>query len=204
MTNNRKLASLLATPADPPQEPLDAAIEEPGNAWRQPTWRGAVGACVWLYLLAVLAVWLLIYFGGDRWWLCTVMLFGPWWIYGLPLLVLVPAAALLRRRLLLPLAASAIVLAGPIAGFRLPWGRLFAPTGPALRVLTCNVKGKCTDNKLLDELINTARPDVVALQGCWDEVRIRWPSGWHVVAEGELLIASALPFAARSGPRPRA
>ena len=60
--------------------------------WR-PTWVGAVRRCVWLYVVALLAVWLLLRFGGDRWWLATVMLFGPRWVYGLPLLLLVPAAA---------------------------------------------------------------------------------------------------------------
>ena len=96
------------------------------KGWWRPTWVGAVQGCVWLYVLMVLAVWFLIRFGGDRWWLATVMLFGPRWVYGLPLLLLVPAAALRRRRLLLPLAASAIVLVGPIAGLCLPLGQLLA------------------------------------------------------------------------------
>jgi vancomycin resistance protein VanJ len=161
--------------------------------WR-PTWVGVVQGCAWLYVPIVLAVWFLIRFGGDRWWLATVVLFGARWIYGLPLLLLVPAAAILRRRLLLPLAASAIVVIGPIAGLCLPLGLLFVPAGPALRVLTCNVKGKCAHNEALEKLINTAKPDIVALQGCWADVEIRWPSGWHVCQQEDFIIASRFPL----------
>ena len=167
---------------------------ESKQGWWRPTWVGAVQGCVWLYVLMVLAVWFLIRFGGDRWWLATVMLFGPRWVYGLPLLLLGPAAALRRRRLLLPLGASAIVLVGPIAGLCLPVGQLLAPAGPAIRVLTCNVKGRCVNNKALDDLISTTRPDIVALQGCWANVRVRWPAGWHFWQESEFVIASRYPL----------
>jgi len=155
---------------------------------------GALRVAVWLYLALVLVVWLLLGFGGDRWWLATVMLFGPRWVYGLPLLVLGPLAVLLRRRLLGPLLAAALVVVGPIMGFCLPWARLVAPHGPALRVLTCNVKGHCRDNAALNELIRTASPDVVALQGCWGDVRVAWPGGWHVCQQGEMLVASRYAF----------
>jgi endonuclease/exonuclease/phosphatase (EEP) superfamily protein YafD len=79
-------------------------------------------------------------------------------------------------------------------GFCLPWARLAAPSRPALRVLTCNVKGHCKDNEALDELIRDAAPDIVALQGVWHQPRVKWPAGWHVVQEGELLIASRYPL----------
>jgi vancomycin resistance protein VanJ len=154
----------------------------------------ALMACTWLYVAGVLIVWLLLRLAGDRWWLATVMLFGPRWVYGLPLLLLVPAAAVLRRRLLVPLAVSTIVLVGPIAGLRLPWVRLFAPAGAAVRILTCNVKGQCTNNDVLDKLINTAEPDIVALQGCWGDVRIRWPAGWHVLQVTDFVVASRYPL----------
>ena len=61
---------------------------------------------------------------------------------------------------------------------------------PQLRVLTCNLKGRCRDNTALDDLIRSARPDIVALQGCWGDVRVAWPETWHVCRQGELLIAS--------------
>ena len=80
--------------------------------------------------------------------------------------MLVPAASIWRRRLLWPLAAGTIVVVGPIMGFCLPWARLAAPHGPTFRVLTCNVKGRCRANEKLNDLISTAAPNVMALQGC--------------------------------------
>ena len=84
----------------------------------------AVAVCTWLYVAAVLVVWLLLRFAGDRWWFATVMLFGPRWLCAVPLAALVPAAALFRRRMLWVLGATAIVVVGPIMGLCLPWARL--------------------------------------------------------------------------------
>ena len=97
-------------------------------------------------------------FGGDRWWFATLILFGPRWLCAVPLAALVPAAALVRRRLLWPLTAAAVVAIGPIMGFCLPWARLAPPSSPTLRVLTCNLKGRCRDNTALDDLIRTPAP----------------------------------------------
>ena len=72
-----------------------------------------------------------------------------------------------RRRMLLPLAAAALLVFGPLMGFCLSWARLAAPSRPAIRVLTCNLKGHCNDNAALDDLIRDAAPDIVALQGCF-------------------------------------
>jgi hypothetical protein len=57
---------------------------------------------------------MLLGFSGDRWWLATMMLFGPRWVYGLPLVLLVTAAAIRPRRLLWPLVAGAIVVVVPL------------------------------------------------------------------------------------------
>jgi vancomycin resistance protein VanJ len=149
---------------------------------------------VWLYAALLLAVWLLLGLGGDRWWLATVMLFGPRWIYGLPLALLVPAAVILRRRLLWPLAAAVVVYVGPIMGLCLPWERLVVRQGPTLRVLTCNVKGHSDNNPALNDLIRAVAPDIVALQGCWQPVRVDWPAGWHVCQRGEMIVASRFPL----------
>ncbi len=153
----------------------------------------AAAVCTWLYVAAVLAVWLLLRFGGDRWWFATVILFGPRWRCALPLAMLVPAAAIIRRRLLSVLAATAIMVFGPVMGFCIPRARLTTADGPSLRVLTCNVKGKCYDNATLDKLIEETAPDIVALQGCWSQVRIRWPAGWHVCQVADFLVASRYP-----------
>ncbi len=156
--------------------------------------RFSAGPLVWIYTVGVLAVWALLRIGGDRWWFPTLMLYGPRWIYGLPLLVLAPLAATLRRRLIWPLGIAAAVVMGPIMGLCVPWARLGPPDGRTIRVLTCNAKGHCGDNALLNTLIQTAGADVVALQGCWGNVQIRWPAGWNVYRAGELLVASRYPM----------
>jgi endonuclease/exonuclease/phosphatase (EEP) superfamily protein YafD len=172
----------------------------------EPRWRrwlaNALPWCVWPYLAAVAAVWLLLRLGGDRWWFATLVLFGPRWLCALPLAVLSPAAGLLRRWMLVPLAAAALLVFGPVMGLCLPWARLTAPRGPALRVLTCNVKGACRDNAALDQLVRDAAPDIVALQGCFRQAIVKWPDGWHVVQRGELLIASRYPLRQIESPRP--
>jgi endonuclease/exonuclease/phosphatase (EEP) superfamily protein YafD len=176
---------------DPPGVTL---LDRPKSAERRQWPATIVAVCTWSYVAAVSAVWLLLWLGGDRWWLATVMLFGPRWLYAIPWVAIVPVAALVRPRLLWPLAGAALVLLGPIMGLCLPWARLVALDGPTIRVLTCNVKGKCTNNQTLDQLINQTLPDIVALQGCWAEVQIRWPAGWHVWKEGEFVVASHYPL----------
>lgn len=161
-------------------------------------------ALTWLYLASLLAVWLVLYNLGDRWWLATVMLFGPRWVCGLPLVLLLPVAVVWRRRLLRPLAASVVVLVWPIMGLCLPWALLAGSPAPTIRLLTCNLKGRCYDNAVLDNLIATSAPDVVTLQGCYNSPRIRWPEGWHVLQQGELIVASRYPVRGvtlQSGPR---
>ena len=170
----------------------------PGNssppATRQRILSAVVAACAWGYATAVLAVWLLLWLGGDRWWFATMILFGPRWLCALPLAVLAPAAVLLRRRSLWVLAAGAVVVFVPVMGFCFPWGWLTAGDGPSLRVLTSSLKGHCYNNRKLEELIVGARPDIVALQSCWGPVHVRWPAGWHVCEEGELVVASRFPL----------
>ncbi len=165
---------------------------------QKPRWRLwlaiAISCCAWAYLALVIAVWLLLRLGGDRWWFATLVLFGPRWICALPLAVLGPLAGLMCRRTMLPLAVAALLVFGPIMGFCLPWARLAGHSRPAVRVLTCNVKGHGNDNAALDGLIRDSAADIVALQGCWGQPRVKWPEGWQVVQGGELVIASRYPL----------
>jgi endonuclease/exonuclease/phosphatase (EEP) superfamily protein YafD len=165
----------------------------PHRSWQAGIARACDGGA-WLYVLVLFGVWLLLRLGGDRWWFPTVLLFGARWVCGLPLAALVPAAVLLRRRLWRPLLAAGLLVFGPIMGCCLPWARLAAAKQPTLRVLTCNVKGNCANNKALNELIRAVSPDIVALQGCWQEVRVEWPAGWHACRQGGLLVASGYPL----------
>ena len=147
----------------------------------------------WGYLLALIFLWALMRWAGDRWWIATLVLFGPRWPYLLPLLLLLPLALIFHRRSLGPLLAAAVVAIGPLAGFCIPWAGLLSRDTPILRILTCNVKGRSHRNERLETLIRQSNPDIVALQGCWDVVDMRWPDRWHVLRCGELLVASRFP-----------
>ena len=47
---------------------------------------------IWSYVALLAIVGALIWFGGDRWWVATVLLFSPRAAFGIPLLVFLPAA----------------------------------------------------------------------------------------------------------------
>jgi len=153
----------------------------------------AFSACVWLYTVMVLGVWLVIRFAGDRWWFATVLLFAPRWIHGLPLIVLGPFALVRPRCWLWSLVASAVVVAGPIMGCCFPWARWLPGHGPAMRLLTCNIDGTLA-NEDLEALLLESGADVVALQEYDSDVQLRWPEGWQVRRVGELLLASRFPI----------
>jgi endonuclease/exonuclease/phosphatase (EEP) superfamily protein YafD len=118
----------------------------------------------------------------------------------LPLVVLLPAAWLLRRKgLLVPLGLAAAVIAGPVTGLCVPWRTMLSPTpsGPHLRVLTCNLHGSsAVDPQALEDFVLASLADVVALQE-WPEAKAsslgNWP-GWHRHATPRLLLASQFPI----------
>jgi vancomycin resistance protein VanJ len=148
----------------------------------------------YLYIAAVLALWLLLRLAGDRWWVATVLLFGPRWPYAIPWPLLTALAFWQRPRLVWPLPISAIVLLGPIMGFCLPFAWLTSRDGPTIRVLTCNVDGDAVDIYRFGALVDLTKPDLVALQECPSHLRLIWPNGWHVRRTGQLLIASPHPL----------
>ncbi len=129
----------------------------------------------WSYVAALLLAWSARHWAADRWWPATVLLFTPGWTALVPLLILVPAAAALRRRLLWLLLAGVSFVAGPVAGLCL--GRTAAPAGRTngrvIRVLTCNVHARALDAARMKAPIALAQPDIVALQ----DSRLSGPAG---------------------------
>jgi len=156
--------------------------------------RRALAWAAWGYLLSVILLWAFMFWVGDRWWGATLVLFGPRWLCLLPLPLLVPLALVFRRRSLWPLLAATVMAIGPLAGFCIPWASFRAHGSPTIRVLTCNTKGRGDHNERLEALIRESNPDIVALQGCWDEFHVQWPDAWHVLHHGELLVASRFPL----------
>ncbi len=150
---------------------------------------------MWVYAIGALSLSAAILTLGDRWWFATLLLFSPRWLLTVPLLALVPLAIFYRRRLLWPLLLVAGILLGPVLNFSLPLSALGRSDGQPLRVLTCNLSvGDAVASERMFSLIEEVHPDLVALQEA-PRIATKWPDGWHVIAEGELLIASRYPLA---------
>src|ERR1051325_2199002 len=190
MSEQQPSVAVTAAPESSPQ------TSPPRSSWA----RRILTALVLLYAVALVAVWGALYFGGDRWWLATVMLFGPRWIYGVPLPLLALASTLKAPRLLWILAALTILQVGPIMRFNVPWTGS-AQNRPTLRILTFNIESDAVDTARLMDFIREIRPDIVALQefphsGTFmqhgEKVALDWPPGWHVVHYDEYLLATRL------------
>jgi endonuclease/exonuclease/phosphatase family metal-dependent hydrolase len=121
-----------------------------------------------LYVAFVIAVVATTSSWGDEWWLATVMMFAPRWVYAVPLLLLVPVGALSRHRVwsLGALLASAMLLAR-FNDVHVPPGGV--PPGRArggLRVMTYNIGGGRFAPSALVELVAELDVDVVGLEEC--------------------------------------
>jgi vancomycin resistance protein VanJ len=189
--DSRKRSKRSARPAadgEPARQPV--LIPRTGVA------RAAAWVC-WAYLAAVILIAIVMWGWGDRAVPGTVLLFMGRWVFLLPLVVLVPAALWFRRDLLLPLALGALVVVGPIMGFRAGWRRLLpAPAGTAIRVVTFNAGGGAVLAQVLPEFLSRWQAHVVALQECGDAlaVAVRSSAGWHQYAGRDLCLLSRFPI----------
>jgi len=131
-----------------------------------------LGLLVIAYTVSVLGIALMLNVLGDVWWLATVALFGPRWIWAAPLVVLVPAAAIWRRIFLAPLGAATLVVLGPVMGVRASPSALAAGLSDeapraagTLRVMTYNVGGNVKPARGALEAI-VLQADIALLQEC--------------------------------------
>jgi vancomycin resistance protein VanJ len=148
---------------------------------------------IWTYTIFIAASWLFLYQGGDRWWPATLILFGPRWLFSLPLLILVPLTAWLERRYLIVLAFAAAILFIPFMGLCVPW-KTAVTQAPTIRVLSCNIGGNDTDMKRLKQLIQTSNADIVVLQDCKNNAPINIPPRWKFIRTDEFIVASHYPI----------
>lgn len=129
--------------------------------------RSALIILSWAYVAAAIAIAGVMWGLGDRWWPATVLLFMGRWIFLLPLALLLPAALLLRPRLVVPLAFGAAIILGPVMGMRTGWRRLLPrPDGMPLRVVTFNTGGGQVVAAQLPTLLADWGADVVLFQEC--------------------------------------
>lgn len=162
----------------------------PRSARRRGGW--VVVASV-LYLIGVLGILSALRLMGDRHWIGTLMLFSPRWIYGLPLLAIVPVALVLRRWLAVgSCLIAAGILAGPIMGLCINWG---SDNRRDVRLVSLNIHRQHLDAAKMAAFLDSVKPDVIAFQG-WSDMHhesLFAGGGWHVLRAGELLIASRTP-----------
>jgi vancomycin resistance protein VanJ len=155
-----------------------------------------LAVAAWGYLAVAIAAAAVVWGLGDRTWFGTVALFGPRWLLLLPLAALVPAALLLRRRDLAPLALAALLVLFPVMGARVGWrGLLAGDAEPELRVATLNAAGDPAAVLRLIPQLEHAQADVAAVQECSQHVpetvaRLR---DWRVLLDGSFCLLSRHP-----------
>ncbi len=169
-------------------------------------WWGVV-----LFAAATLTAAFLLWGLSDLWWPATTLLFGPRWVLALPLALLIPAAMLWDRALLVPLALLAALLAGPIIEMRTGWRGLLAQPDPVtdLRVVTYNVEGGSRLATTAAGMAQRWEADILLFQECGgilrDEIQelIREPPGppdasapplWYGDSRASLCVLSRLPI----------
>ncbi len=159
--------------------------------------RGTVVLCS-AYAAIVAMAWATCRWAPAGAWPVHLLLYGPRWVLGLPILVLLPLAAWRRSWRSVPILG--VGLAGSLAvwGFVLPgWGgRVDPPDGSSLRVLTCNVQFGDLDVPALADLVRSERPDLILLQeaGMVDPRAALNLAGWDFRRAGELCLASRFPI----------
>jgi vancomycin resistance protein VanJ len=161
--------------------------------------RGAAlyaAACVYagLCLLAAVVLWQF----GDRALPGTALLFGPRWLLLLPLAALLPAALLLRRTALMPLAAAAVIALGPVLGLQVNAHRLLAPpAGEGMfRVASFNAVDSPLAALSLIDLLDKWKVAVAAIQECSTQLPalLELQPEWHLHSAHGLCLLSRYPI----------
>ena len=175
---------------------ISAAAAQPNRIRR--AFRAAIGVMCWVYVAVLAGVWAVHWAEGDRWWVATMLVYGPKWVWAIPLALLLPLAVFARRRSVWTLLLAALMLAFPIMDLRLPWKRWtnVTPTGPSLRLLTFNTHEYVLDAAGLRLFIGEAQPQVVLLEELIPSFqKIIFADGpWHVVQDAQFCIGSRYPI----------
>jgi vancomycin resistance protein VanJ len=154
----------------------------------------------WAYAAGVLLLAFGLWQWADRWWLMTVVLFGPRWLIVLPLLVLLPMAFKLNKRMMIPLLVTAVVALGPIMGFRIGVRRWFGspPDSLTLRVATFNAASGATLRGPLSWVLNEINAEIVAFQECGPELQRQIEQlpelSWYHHSDFQMCLLSRFPI----------
>lgn len=149
---------------------------------------------VWGYLALVLLYTAVLWFGGDRWWAATVLLFAPRWPAVVPAAALALAALLVRPRLLLLVGIATLVGLVPAMGYRIGMGGWLAGSDrPDVRIITFNLWAIGNVRRLAAPLgLEAYRPDIVVFQECAEAVAQpeHWPAGWTVRMDHDICLGT--------------
>jgi endonuclease/exonuclease/phosphatase (EEP) superfamily protein YafD len=158
----------------------------------------ATGRFCWLYAIGAAAVFVLMRVAGERWWVATLLLFWPRWVWLAPVAVLLPLCALLQRRMGVVVILTGIIILCGIMGFRIPWRQALPQdaSSQSLRVFTCNLHGTNTRVEALKAAIAQCRPDVVLLQEFPAEFEPAMlnQAGWYTDVWLDGFVASRFPI----------
>jgi endonuclease/exonuclease/phosphatase family metal-dependent hydrolase len=143
---------------------------------------------------------------SEQWWFSLALSYLPRVPWIIPSLLLLLAAALLRRRIVWLNLFSTLLVLGPIMGFRAPLSAWVSDgTGTPLTVVSYNVMGNGADVAgILEELI-ALDPDLIVLQeATLDATPLRMHfRDWHFLHAGEYLVAARWPVIMKDACRPR-
>ena len=149
----------------------------------------------WSYLLLMASAAASLHGLSELWWPNTLFLYSPRWVITLPLLALVPAALVYRRKSLLLLTGSLLIWSFLLAGLTMNWPGGTAGAGTdEIRVMTCNLHGGRIDKRGFQVYLDQTQPDIVLLQECDDESlrAVFSEAGWSLAESGHLWVASRL------------
>jgi endonuclease/exonuclease/phosphatase family metal-dependent hydrolase len=160
--------------------------------------RPIVFAISGFYLVALCVCAALLRAESDRWWVATLIMFSPRWLWGAPLAALVPWSALFQRRLLWVLAGCSAIWLWPILNISVPWP-LWDPTsgrGHTLRVMTCNGDYRALDAMRLKQLIEGVEPDIVMFQDAPSRTILEAfnSADWHIQVVDGFIAVSRYPM----------
>ena len=178
-----------------------ACRETLAKSRQPPVWKPpkAVAVLNALFLLALLTLTVSNAVGPERWWLGSLNLYLPQWLWAVPGAVVLAVTALAAWRWAwVPLLALGWVF-GPVMGWCGYGGSAPAESGGTrLRVMTYNVKWGSRDGGA-GAVGDIARfhPDLIQMQdsgGVMQGAIGRALAGWNVQTSGQFLVASRLPL----------
>ena len=153
----------------------------------------------WVNLIAVVLLTLLVKFVSEDWWVTAALVYLPRCVFLLPSIALIPLAAPRSLRAVAINVAAVAIVAWPLMNLQIRFDRgtslPAARKDRTLRIVSCNVQRFRPDFASVLGDISQMQPSVIALQDAAvsSDLLKRYLVGWHLVREGEFVVASRFP-----------